>query len=68
MHAVSFARRRKLAVCDARGQIALFDTAGKRIRDWQMPGVVNDVSFAPDSRHLAVANFNSTVVVIRIGE
>jgi tRNA A-37 threonylcarbamoyl transferase component Bud32/DNA-binding beta-propeller fold protein YncE len=69
VHAVAFAPDgRKLAVCDARGQIALFDTAGKRMREWQLPGVVNDVTFAPDSRYLAVANFNGTVAVIRIGE
>lgn len=69
VHAVAFAPDgHKLAVCDARGQVAIFDKAGNRLRDWQMPGVVNDVAFAPDSRHLAVANFNGTVAVIRIGE
>lgn len=69
VHAVAYAPDgHAIAVCDARGQIALFDTAGRRLRDWQMPGVVNDVTFAPDSRHLAVANFNGTVAILRIGE
>lgn len=69
VHALSCAPDgRRWAVCDARGQVALYDADGTRLRDWLLPGVINDVSFAPDGRHLAIANFNGTVVILRLEE
>ncbi len=49
----------RVVVCDA--------ATGKRLRNWSFPGAVHGVAFAPDSRHLAVANANGTVYLLRLG-
>jgi WD40 repeat protein len=43
---------------------------GKKLREWTFPGYVNNgaFAFAPDSRHLAVANLDSTVYILRLDE
>jgi serine/threonine-protein kinase len=40
---------------------------GKPLRAWQLPGELGSVTFAPDSRHLAAANGNGTVFILRLG-
>jgi WD40 repeat protein/serine/threonine protein kinase len=37
-----------------------------KLHEWQMPGPVYDVKFAPDGRHLATANANGTVYILRL--
>jgi WD40 repeat protein len=51
------------------GRIILWDVAKQaKVREWQMPGPVLAVGFAPDGRHLAAANGNGTVYVLRLKE
>ena len=40
--------------------------AGKKEKEWQFPGPVHGLAFAPDSRHLAVANGNGTIYILRL--
>jgi len=42
--------------------------SGNRMKEWQFPGQVQSVAFAPDGRHLAVANGNGTLYVLRLAE
>jgi hypothetical protein len=37
-------------------------------REWTLPGVVHDVAFAPDGRHLATANGNGSVYILRLAK
>jgi WD40 repeat protein len=49
-------------------RILLWDTAaGTKLREWQFPGPVHALAFANDGRHLATANGNGTVYILRIG-
>ncbi len=49
------------------GRIVLWDVAtGEKRREWQLPGVVLSVAFAPDGRHLAAANALGTVYILRL--
>jgi WD40 repeat protein len=49
------------------GRIILWDVAaGDRLREWELPGRVYDVAFAADGRHLAAANGNGTVYLLRL--
>jgi WD40 repeat protein len=40
--------------------------SGKRLYQWQLPGEVRALAFAPDNRHLATANSNGTVYIFRL--
>jgi len=40
--------------------------SGNELKKWQFPGPVHGLAFAPDSRHLAVANGNGTVYILRL--
>lgn len=42
-------------------------TTGKRHFQWRYPGEVKALAFAPDSRHVATANGNGTVYIMRLG-
>jgi serine/threonine protein kinase/WD40 repeat protein len=47
--------------------VILWDTKKKaRLQSWKAPGVINDITFAPDGRHLITANANGTVYVLRL--
>jgi WD40 repeat protein len=47
--------------------VILWDVAvGDRRREWQLPGPVHGVAFAADGRHLATANGNGTVYILRL--
>jgi formylglycine-generating enzyme required for sulfatase activity len=49
------------------GRVMLWDPAtGAKLREWQLPGPVHAVAFANDGRHLATANGNGTVYILRI--
>ncbi len=47
----------------------LWDTAtGKKWCEWKARSKVNSLAFAPDGRHLATANDNGTVYVLRLAD
>lgn len=47
--------------------VIVWSPAGnKRLYQWQLPGDVRALAFAPDSRHLATANSNGTVCIFRL--
>jgi WD40 repeat protein len=49
------------------GRIILSEMpAGKKMHEWQLPGPVSAVCFARDGRHLATANGNGTVYILRL--
>jgi WD40 repeat protein len=49
------------------GRVILWDVAsGDRLVEWRFPGEVNWVALAPDGRHLATANNNGTIYVLRL--
>jgi WD40 repeat protein len=49
------------------GQVILWEaTTGAVIWDWQLPGAVSGVAAALDGKHLATANSNGTVYVLRL--
>lgn len=50
------------------GRVIVWETATGQLRDWKMPGPVNAVDFALDSRHLATGNANGTVYILRLAE
>jgi WD40 repeat protein len=52
----------------ARGRVVvLWDLAsGKRLREWEFAGNVFNVAFAPDGRHLAIANADGTAYILRL--
>jgi WD40 repeat protein len=58
---------KKLASAHQDGWLIVWDAAsGKRVEGWQLPGAINAVAFAVDSRHLATGNSNGTVYVFRL--
>jgi WD40 repeat protein len=51
------------------GTIVIWDVeAAEKRQAWQLPGVCHGAVFAPDGRHIATANGNGTVYVLRIGK
>jgi WD40 repeat protein len=51
------------------GQIIVWDAvSGEKKSEWKLPGAVNGLAVAPDGRHLATANGNSTVFILRLAE
>jgi formylglycine-generating enzyme required for sulfatase activity/serine/threonine protein kinase len=56
-----------LIVSDHAGRIILYDAAtGVCLDEVQMPGEVQGFSLAPDGHHLATANANGTVYILRL--
>jgi WD40 repeat protein len=56
-----------LVSSDYQGEMILWDvTAGDKRLAWQLPGTIQSAAFAPDGRHLATANVNGTVYVLRL--
>jgi WD40 repeat protein len=48
-------------------RVALWKTASdNKVHEWQFPGPVHGLAFAADGRHLATANGNGTVYILRI--
>jgi WD40 repeat protein/serine/threonine protein kinase len=55
-----------LAVAQA-DRIVGYDAAtGAKLHEWQLPGPVHTITFAADGHHLATANGNGTVYILRI--
>jgi WD40 repeat protein len=51
------------------GRVIVWDAAKlKRLFEWQFPGAVHGVAFDEKSRHLATANGNGTVFILRLRE
>jgi formylglycine-generating enzyme required for sulfatase activity/serine/threonine protein kinase len=51
------------------GLLILWDMATcAKLRKWQFPGAVYRVAFAHDGRHLATANANGTVYILRLAD
>lgn len=49
------------------GKVLVWDAAsGKVQHEWQLPGPVHGVSFDARGRHLAIANANATVFILRL--
>jgi WD40 repeat protein len=58
-----------LASAGRDGRIILWNVlAGDKLREWQLPGPVRGVTFASDGRHLAAANGNGTVYILRLAK
>jgi serine/threonine protein kinase len=67
VHSIAFSPSgTQVLTVDVRGVVTLFETSGKKVRDWSLPGLSNDAVFAPDGRHIAVAGSNGTVYILRI--
>ena len=69
---LSFSPDGKLLVsCAYDGRVILWDTRAAeplygKLHEWQLPGKVHRVFFAPDGRHVATVNFNGTSYVLRV--
>jgi WD40 repeat protein len=51
------------------GRVILWEAAsGTRLREWQLPAEAPGVVFAHDGRHLAIANANGTVYILRLAK
>jgi WD40 repeat protein len=66
VRSVAFTSEGVLASADASGRIVLWRTTGEKLYDRKLPGRLTCAAFAPDGRHLAAANPDSTVYVLRL--
>ena len=58
---------RTLATAGAGGKLLLRDIeTGLPRREWQLPGQINYVAYAPDGRHLLTINSNGTGYILRL--
>jgi len=58
-----------VAAFDRLGHVAWWDlSTGQKLGGYDSPGPVYALTFAPDSRHLAVANGNGTIYILRVRE
>jgi len=46
--------------------LTVWAEGGEKLWEWQPPGAVRSVEFAPDGRHLALVNGNGTLYVVRL--
>lgn len=66
-YTAAFAPDGKTLACPTLLGIGLWDVAKrKQLRNWQLPGSVNDAVFTQDGRHLITANANGTAYVLRL--
>ncbi|MBL8795553.1 MAG: protein kinase [Planctomycetia bacterium] len=67
VHALAYSPDGALLAISYTGKVVLYDVAHQKVlRDWELPGTVEDLAFAPDSRHLALANGNGTLYLLRL--
>ena len=58
-----------LASSDSGGGVVVWEAAtGRKLREFQFPGSVTGLEFAPDGRHLGTANGNGTAYILRIAK
>src|SRR5205814_347638 len=58
-----------LASCDNDGRVIMWDpAAGKKTREFELPFGTQYIAFAPDNRHIATANENGTISILRLRE
>jgi WD40 repeat protein len=58
---------KRLVSGDSEQRIVLWDAEkSEKIREWKQPSPFNQLLFAPDSRHLAIANTNGTIYILRL--
>jgi hypothetical protein len=50
-----------------RGIVVWDPESGKKVREWQQPATFNQLVFAADSRHLAIANTDGAIYIVRLG-
>jgi WD40 repeat protein/serine/threonine protein kinase len=63
------ADNRFIAAVDPKGSVLVWGFASrKKIQEWQFPGPVHAIAFAHDGRHLATANGNGTVYILRLAD
>lgn len=56
-----------LAACGLDGRVIVWNTDTRnKVHEWPLPGIVYNVAFAPDGRHLAIANSNSTIYILQV--
>lgn len=55
-----------LLSADDQGKVVLCSSTGKLLHSWQLPGAVYGAIFAPDNRHIVLANSNGTVWILRL--
>jgi WD40 repeat protein len=69
VNSVSFdADGRRLLSTGRDGRVVVWDAAsGGILNEWKLPGLVPHAVFAADGRHIATANGNGTVYVLRAG-
>jgi len=61
------ANGRSMVSAGSDGQLIWWDfPSGKKLDTWQFPGPIHDVAFANDGRHIATANGNGSIYVIRL--
>jgi WD40 repeat protein len=46
-------------------KLIFWDISGKKLRELQFPSVIHQIAIAPDGRHVATANGNGTIYVLR---
>jgi WD40 repeat protein len=64
---VAYAPNNKMVAASCtNGEVIVWETSGKKHQKWNFPGAVHGVTFFPDSRHLAIANGNGTVYILRL--
>src|SRR5262249_8297412 len=56
----------RLASADDEGRVLLCNPAGEKLGEILLPGAVRGLAFARDGRHLATANANGTVYLLRL--
>ena len=59
---------KNLVSADDQGRVIVRDPVnGAEKRRWKLPGEVIGLAFAPDNVHLATANANGTIYILRLG-
>lgn len=56
----------QLLSADDQGKVVLSSSTGKFLHSWQLPGAAYRALFAPDNRHVVLANSNGTVWILRL--
>jgi WD40 repeat protein len=59
---------KKLAAAALNGHAVVWNAEGDKLHEWQFPGAILCVAFAPDNRHLALAHANATVSILRLSK